>query len=181
MSMTRRQLLRNGLALGAAVPAALSTGMVGQAMAAGLSLNGEIQLFGFDRSTTELGRGLQDKGWKPVDAGRFDPLALTALPGGSLAAGFTDEAGLALLTSQLVGRGRILALGRHGAGRHQLVSQRGPITASLTSGVGSWQAALGREYARLAEGRPTARHVRNLLDQSGMASNTSELSFLVRV
>lgn len=181
MTITRRQLLRNGLALGAAVPAALSTGMVGQAMAAGLSLNGEIRLFGSDRSTAELGRGLQEKGWKPVDAGRFDPLALTALPSGSLAAGFTDEAGLALLTSQLVGRGRILVQGRHGSGNHQLVSQRGPVAEPLMSGAGSWQAALGREYARLAENLPTARHVRNLRDPSGMPSNTSELSFLVRV
>ena len=181
MTMTRRQLLRGGLVLGSAIPVSLSTGWMGQAMAAGLSLNGEIQLFGVGRSTAELGRGLREKGLRPVEAGRFDPLALTELPVGSLVAGFTDEAGLALLTSQLVGRGRILALGRHKSGDHQLVSQRGPLTQAFEHKAGSWQAALGREYGRLAQIPATQRIIRNFRDQSVRQSNTSELSFLVQI
>lgn len=181
MTMTRRQLLRNGLALGASVPVAVGTGWMGQAVAAGLSPNGGIRLFGSGHSARELGKGLREKGWSLVDAGPFDPLALNALPSGTFAAGFTDEAGLALLTSQLVGRGRILALGRHAAGHHQVVSQRGPVVDGLSEDPAGWQAALGREYARLASNGATERQVRNIRLNSKHPSHGSELSFLVRV
>ena len=179
MTMTRRQLLRNGAALGAAVPVSLSTGWVGQAMAEGLAINGEIRVFGSDRSSSELARGLRGAGWRPVEAGRFDPLVLADLPRGTLAAGFTDEAGMALLTSQLVGRGRILALGRHSADGHRLVSQRGAVVDSLAQADSSWQTALGREYARLAQNPPSGRRDHNLREVG--TAGTRELSFLVRV
>lgn len=179
MTMTRRQLLRNGFALGAAVPVSLSTGWVGQAMADGLAIHGAVQVFGNGRSTAKLAQGLRDGGWRPVEAGRFDPLVLADLPRGSLTAGFTDEAGMALLTSQLVGRGRILALGRHGSDGHQLVSQRGAVAHTLSRAGGSWQQELGREYARLVQNQPTGRESRSLRESTGTGS--CELSFLVQV
>lgn len=180
MNLTRRQLIKSGLLLGSAAPLSLGAAWAGQAASGGTLLHGPISLYGVDRSTTELGLGLRQQGWEPSYAGRLDPLALNALPAGTLAAGFTDEAGLVLLTSVLAGRGRILALGRHEAGRHQLLSHRGPVAEPLTVTAGSWQAALGREYARLALADAASRDTRQFRRPSGDAASATELSFLVR-
>ncbi|WP_253448511.1 hypothetical protein [Halomonas sp. Y3] len=179
MKLTRRQLLRNGLLLGSAAPLTMAAAWAGQATPSGSPVHGAISLYGVDRSTTELGLGLRQKGWTPHYEGRLDPLALNALPAGTLAAGFTDEAGLVLLTSLLKGRGRILALGRHEAGRHHLLSHRGAVDAGLATEAGSWQSALGREYARLAlagTGKRDEHRFQRPADAGGR-----ELSFLVRV
>jgi len=88
---------------------------------------------------------------------------------------------LVLLTSLLAGRGRILALGRHTGGIHHLVSQRGPLVEPLAVEAGSWQAALGREYARLALTSTTGRHAQQFHRPIEPPLNTSELSFLVRL
>jgi hypothetical protein len=181
MNLTRRQLLRNGLVLGFAAPLSMSTAWASQIGMAAAPLSGEIHLYGIDRSTSELGLGLSQQGLTPRYEGRLDPLALNTLPGGTLATGFTDEAGLVLLTSLLAGRGRILALGRHEAGRHQLLSHRGPVVAPLAVEAGSWQAALGREFARLALAGSTARHARQFTRPDDDAVNARELSFLVRL
>lgn len=181
MNLTRRQLLKNGLLLGSAVPLSLGAAWAAERGLADAPVHGPIRLYGADRSTTELGLGLRQQGWAPRYEGRLDPLALNALPAGTLATGFTDEAGLVLLTSLLAGRGRILALGRHEAGRHQLLSHRGPLAAPLAVEAGSWQAALGREYARLALAGSTARHARQFTRAASEAVNARELSFLVRL
>lgn len=177
MKLTRRQLLKNGLLLGAAAPLSLGAAWGGQAAG---PVQGAIHLYGAGRSTTELGRGLRHQGWEPRYAGRLDPLALSGLPAGTLATGFTDEAGLVLLTSLLAGRGRILALGRHAAGHHQLLSHRGPLTVSPAERESSWQAMLGREYARLALTGGTGRHVEQFRHSGDGAAHASELSFLIR-
>lgn len=182
MNLTRRQLLTNGLLLGASAPLSLgAAAWAGQGGAANAARHGSIRLYGDDRSTSELGAGLRQQGWTPRYAGRLDPLALTTLPPGTLAAGFTDEAGLTLLTSLLAGRGRLLALGRHERGRHQLLSYRGPISEPLAVTAGTWQAALGEEYARLARAASHGRHARQLPPPTGDVGNARELSFLVRL
>ncbi|MEQ5803158.1 hypothetical protein [Halomonas sp. H10-9-1] len=181
MNLTRRQLLRNGLLVGAASPFAIGAAWASQAGMSDAPARGEIRLYGADRSTTELGLGLRQQGWAPRYEGRLDPLALNALPAGTLATGFTDEAGLVLLTSLLAGRGRVLALGRHEAGRHRLLSHRGPLAAPLAVETGSWQAALGREYARLALADGHGRHSRQARRPAGEATRATELSFLVRL
>ena len=179
MKLTRRQLLRNGLLLGSAAPLTMAAAWAGQATPSGSPVHGAISLYGVDRSTTELGLGLRQQGWEPRYEGRLDPLALNALPAGTLAAGFTDEAGLVLLTSLLAGRGQILALGRHDEGRHQLLSHRGPVAEPLAVSGGSWQSALGREYARLALAGAAGREVRQF--RRAADAGGRELSFLVRV
>lgn len=181
MSLTRRQLMKNGLLLGASVPLSLGAAWAADSAPADAPAQGSINLFGIDRSTTELGLGLRQQGWAPRYEGSLDPLALSAQPAGTLAAGFTDEAGLVLLTSLLTGRGRVLALGRHDARQHRLLSHRGPIAAPLAVGTGSWQAALGREYARLAMAPGNARHTQGIRRPSDEPSNGTELSFLVRL
>lgn len=181
MNLTRRQLLKNGLLLGSAVPLSLGAAWAAERGLADAPVHGPIRLYGTDRSTTELGLGLRQQGWAPRYEGRLDPLALNALPAGTLATGFTDEAGLVLLTSLLAGRGRVLALGRHEAGRHQLLSHRGPLSAPLAVETGSWQAALGREYARLALADGHGRHSREARRPAGEATSATELSFLVRL
>ncbi len=181
MNLTRRQLLKNGLVLGSSVPLSLGAAWADQGGAGGLPSLGPISLYGVDRSASELGQGLRQQGWEPRYAGRLDPLVLSALPAGSLAAGFTDEAGLVLLTCLLAGRGRLLALGRHAAGHHQLLSHRGRLAISLAVDSGSWQAALGREYARLASASRSGRHAERFLRPGDAAQSDSELSFLVRL
>lgn len=181
MNLTRRQLLKNGLLLGSAVPLSLGAAWAAERGLADAPVHGPIRLYGADRSTTELGLGLRQQGWAPRYEGRLDPLALNALPAGTLATGFTDEAGLVLLTSLLAGRGRVLALGRHEAGRHRLLSHRGPLAAPLAVETGSWQAALGREYARLALADGHGRHSREARRPAGEATSATELSFLVRL
>lgn len=181
MNLTRRQLLKNGLLLGSAVPLSLGAAWAAERGLADAPVHGPIRLYGADRSTTELGLGLCQQGWAPRYEGRLDPLALNALPAGTLATGFTEEAGLVLLTSLLAGRGRVLALGRHEAGRHQLLSHRGPLSAPLAVEAGSWQAALGREYARLALADGHGRHSREARRPAGEATSATELSFLVRL
>lgn len=181
MNLTRRQLMKNGLLLGASVPLTLGAAWASDSAPADAPTQGSISLLGVDRSTTELGLGLRQQGWAPHYAGRLDPLALNAQPAGTLAAGFTDEAGLVLLTTLLTGRGRVLALGRHDARQHRLLSHRGPIAAPLAVDAGSWQAALGREYARLATASGSARHTWDIRRSSGEASKATELSFLVRL
>lgn len=181
MKLTRRQLMKNGLLLGAAMPLSLGAAWAADSGLADAPVHGPINLYGADRSTTELGLGLRQQGWAPRYEGRLDPLALNAQPAGTLAAGFTDEAGLVLLTSLLAGRGRVLALGRHDAGQHRLLSHRGPVAAPLAVETGSWQAALGREYARLALAAGNARHTRDVRRPAGEALNATELSFLVRL
>ena len=179
MRLTRRQLLKNGLLMGSAVPVSLGAAWAGQAASATTAAHGQISLYGVDRSATELGLGLRQHGWTPRYEGRLDPLALNALPVGTLATGFTDEAGLVLLTSLLKGRGRILALGRHDSGRHHLLSHRGPVDAALATEAGSWQSALGREYARLALTGSGKRDEHRFQRPTGV--DARELSFLIRV
>ncbi|MDW0360167.1 hypothetical protein Q8G38_12670 [Halomonas venusta] len=180
MKLTRRQLLRNGLLLGSAAPLTIAATWAGQAVQSGPPVYGEISLYGEDRSTTELGLGLRQKGWTPRYEGRLDPLVIiNALPRGALAAGFTDEAGLVLLTSMLKGRGRILALGRHDSGQHYLLSHRGTLDAELATRAGSWQSALGREYARLAQASMGKRSEHRF--QRSPNADARELSFLVQV
>ncbi|MDT0501515.1 MULTISPECIES: hypothetical protein [unclassified Halomonas] len=181
MKLTRRQLMKNGLLLGASVPLSLGAAWASDVGLADDPAHGSISLFGVDRSTTELGQGLRQQGWTPRYEGRLDPLALNAQPAGALATGFTDEAGLVLLTSLLAGRGRVLALGRHDAGQHRLLSHRGPIAAPLAVDAGSWQAALGREYARLATASGSARHSQDIRRPYGESVSATELSFLVRL
>ncbi|MGJ7459320.1 hypothetical protein [Halomonas sp. RA08-2] len=182
MKLTRRQLLRSGLLLGSAAPLTMAAAWAGQASPGGAPVHSAIRLYGVDRSTTDLGLGLRQQGWEPRYEGRLDPLALNTLPAETLITGFTDEAGLVLLTSLLAGRGRILALGRHEQGRHRLLSHRGPVAEPLSFSGGSWQSALGREYARLALAGDTGREVRQFrrpADAGDIAIR--ELSFLVRV
>ncbi|MDY7114754.1 hypothetical protein RAN53_00195 [Halomonas sp. SSL-5] len=181
MNLTRRQLMKNSLLLGAAMPLSLGAAWAADSGFADAPVHGPIRLYGADRSTTELGLGLRQQGWAPSYEGRLDPLALNAQPAGTLAAGFTDEAGLVLLTSLLAGRGRVLALGRHEAGHHQLLSHRGPLAAPLAAEAGSWQAALGREYARLALAAGSARQTRDVRRPASEATDATELSFLVRL
>ncbi|MFY0991720.1 hypothetical protein [Halomonas sp. C05BenzN] len=182
MRLTRRQLLKNGLLMGSAVPLSLGAAWAGgQGASDAAPRKGRISLYGVDRSATELGLGLRQQGWEPHYEGRLDPLALHALPAGTLATGFTDEAGLTLLTSLLAGRGRVLALGRHEAGRHRLLSHRGPLAAPLAVEAGSWQAALGREYARLAMADGSGRHAGRFRRPGAAVANATELSFLVRL
>ncbi|MGE4534918.1 hypothetical protein [Halomonas sp.] len=181
MKLTRRQLLQNGLLLGASAPLSLGAAWAADSGLAPSPVHGPIRLYGVDRSATELGLGLRQQGWEPRYEGRLDPLALNMLPAGSLATGFTDEAGLVLLTSLLAGRGRVLALGRHEAGRHRLLSHRGPVVEPLAVSAGSWQAALGREYARLAQVEGVGRHVREVERTPDAATSATELSFLVRL
>ncbi|QTP56594.1 hypothetical protein HNO51_19040 [Billgrantia sulfidoxydans] len=182
MPLTRRQLLRNGLLVGAAAPFTLGAAWASQAGSLAEAVHGEITLYGDDRSAAELGAGLRQKGWVPRYAGGFDPLALAALPNDSLAAGVTDEAGLVLLTSLLAGRGRILALGRHVPGGHRLLSHRGRIMAPLVEASESWQAALGREYARLALNQEAQRSALRLRRADvNDAAGGEALSFLVRL
>ncbi|GEK48224.1 hypothetical protein HPA02_25070 [Bisbaumannia pacifica] len=180
MNLTRRQLLKNGLVMGAASPVALGTTWADASGASRDGGHGEIRLYGTDRWVTEMGLGLRQQGWGPRYEGRLDPLSLNDLPRGTMAAGFTDDAGLVLLTSLLAGRGRILALGRHMAGADLLESHRGPITRTLSAEEGSWQAALGREYARLALANGTGRHVRRL-SRPVAAAEAGALSFLIRL
>lgn len=181
MNLTRRQLLKNGMLVGASAPLSLGAAWAAERGLADAPVHGPIRLYGADRSTTELGLGLRQQGWEPRYEGRLDPLALNALPAGALVTGFTDEAGLVLLTSLLAGRGRILALGRHEAGQHHLLSHRGPVAAPLAEERSSWQAALGREYARLALANDAGRHAEYFRRPGGAAENASELSFLVRL
>ncbi|MBB3191910.1 hypothetical protein [Halomonas cerina] len=180
MKLTRRQLLKNGLLVGAA-PLAMGAAWTSQAGVADAPAQGEISLYGADRSATELGLGLRQKGLTPRYEGRLDPLSLNALPSGTLATGFTDEAGLVLLTSLLAGRGRILALGRHAADADQLVSHRGPLAGPLVAEGSSWQAALGREYGRLALTGRAGRHARQFRRPADATGTASELSFLIRL
>lgn len=182
MNLTRRQLIKSGLLLGASVPLSFGAVWAADSGHAEAPVHGPISLYGTDRSTAELGVGLRQQGWIPRYEGRLDPLVLSAQPAGTLATGFTDdEAGLVLLTSLLAGRGRILALGRHEAEQHQLLSHRGPVAELLAVEVGSWQAALGREYARLATASGSARHTWDIRRPSGESSKATELSFLVRL
>ncbi|TDV97133.1 hypothetical protein BDK62_10721 [Halomonas alkaliantarctica] len=178
MKLTRRALLKNSLLLGATAP--LSIGSAFAANQANVSQQGQINLYGSNKSTTELGLGLRQLGLKPRYEGRLNPLALSALPSGTLAAGFTDESGIVLLTSLLAGRGRILALGRHESNQHHLLSHRGPIVEPTTIETGSWQASLGCEYARLALASARDRHARHFLG-TPTTTNVSELSFLVQL
>ena len=182
MQLTRRQLIRNGLLMGAASPFAVGATWAAKAGADGEEEYGEILLYGNDRSTAELGSGLREKGWMPRYAGSFDPLALAALPANRLATGFTDEAGMVLLSSLLAGGGRILALGRHGSAGHRLLSHRGRIMEPMVAAQGSWQAALGREYARLALSQETRRSAPQFRHADvDDAAGGEELSFLVRL
>lgn len=181
MKLTRRQLLRNGLLLGSAAPLTIAATWAGQAAQSGPPVYGEISLYGVDRSTTELGLGLRQKGWTPRYEGRLDPLVINALPRGALAAGFTDEAGLVLLTSMLKGRGRILALGRHDSSQHYLLSLRGTLDAELAIRADSWQSALGREYARLAHASASMGKRSEHRFQRSPNADARELSFLVQV
>lgn len=178
MNLTRRQLLKNSLLVTAAAPLPFATAWAG---ASAGPAHGELILYGTDRSTTELGLGLRQQGWAPRYEGRLDPLSLGTLSNGVLAAGFTDEAGIVLLTSLLTGRGRILALGRHTANTHQLASYHGPIVTPTEVEAGSWQAALGREYARLAMTSSAGQHYNRFQRPTNSAKNASELSFLVRL
>ncbi|GEM_PF-1208161 len=181
MNLTRRQLMKNSLLLGAAMPLSLGAAWAADSGLAPSPVHGPIRLYGVDRSATELGLGLRQQGWEPRYEGRLDPLALNALPTGSLATGFTDEAGLVLLTSLLAGRGRVLALGRHEAGRHRLLSHRGPLVEPLSGAAGGWQAALGREYARLALAEDEGRHAQAIVRPAARGASAAELSFLIRV
>ncbi|HAA46767.1 MAG: hypothetical protein XD36_0700 [Halomonas sp. 54_146] len=178
MKLTRRALLKNSFLLGATAPLSLASAFA--ANPASVPLQGHITLYGHDQSTTELGLGLRQLGLQPRYEGAFNPLALSALPTGTLAAGFTDESGIVLLTSLLAGRGRLLALGRHAPDQHQLLSHRGPVIEPLAIETGSWQASLGREYARLALTSDRHRHAQRFQRTATTASG-SELSFLVQL
>ncbi|MGY2464025.1 hypothetical protein [Vreelandella sulfidaeris] len=178
MKLTRRALLKNSFLLGATAPLSLGSALASNP--ASVAPQGPITLYGSNTSTTELGLGLRQQGLVPRYEGHFNPLALSALPSGTLAAGFTDESGIVLLTSLLAGRGRILALGRHEADRHQLLSHRGPIIDSMTVETGSWQASLGREYGRLVSTPGRGRHAKEL-PRAATAANIRELSFLVQL
>lgn len=181
MKLTRRALLKNSFLLGATAPLSLASAFA--ANPGSVPLQGHITLYGRDQSTTELGLGLRQQGLEPHYEGAFNPLALSALPMGTLAAGFTDESGIVLMTSLLAGRGRLLALGRHAPDQHQLLSHRGPVSQSLAMAAGetrSWQALLGREYARLAMSTGRERHAQHFRRTATTAS-VSELSFLVQL
>ncbi|WP_431025124.1 hypothetical protein [Halomonas sp. H5] len=179
MKLTRRQLLKHGLWLGGSMPLTVGTALAGTAGSGGAPNAGEVLLYGAQHSASELGLGFRERGWAPRYQGRLDPLSLAALPRHRLIAGFTDEAGLVLLTSLLAGRGSFLAVGRHRPGYHDLRSHRGPLAASLEGEA--WQAALGREYARLALTRRRERAVHRLHSASGALARPGEVSFLVRV
>lgn len=182
MRLTRRQLLKRGMLLGMAAPLSVGAAWAGQGGGAAGLRHGEIHLYGVGRSITELGLGLRQQGWAPRYAGRLDPVPLSALPADTLAAGFTDDAGLVLLTSLLAGSGRILALGRHEAENHHLLSHRGPVVAPLAVTSGSWQTALGEEYARLAAAGSDERHARQFRRPAEAAAlHAHELSFLIRL
>jgi hypothetical protein len=180
MKLTRRQLLKNSLLMSASAPLSLGAAWAAEAGHSHTPIHGDIRLYGVDSSTTELGLGLRQQGFSPRYEGRLDPLALTALPSGTLMAGFTDEANVVLLTSQLAGRGRIIALARHEAGKHWLLSHRGAVSEPFAIASGSWQASFGRAYARLALASGRVRHTQQL-SMAGTSSGVSELSFLVKV
>ncbi|NYS62109.1 hypothetical protein [Vreelandella salicampi] len=180
MKLTRRQLLKNSLLMGAAAPLSLGAAWASDAGHPNAPFHGDIRLYGVEHSTTELGLGLRQQGFAPRYEGRLDPLALSALPSGTLIAGFTDEAGVVLLTSLLAGRGRIIALGRHEAEHHWLLSHRGSVSEPLAVESGSWQVSFGRAYARLALASGRDRHTHQF-PRAETNSDASELSFLVKV
>ena len=87
MNLTRRQLMKNSLLLGAAMPLSLGAAWAADSGFAEAPVHGPIRLYGADRSTTELGLGLRQQGWAPSSEGRLDPLALNAQPAATPAAG----------------------------------------------------------------------------------------------
>ncbi|SFI16334.1 hypothetical protein [Modicisalibacter xianhensis] len=181
MNLTRRQLLKNGLLLGGFAPFSIGAAWASQLSSGIASRHGEIGLYGSGSSATKLGLGLRQQGWTPRYEGHLDPLSLNSLPSGALVTGFTDEAGLVLLTSLLAGRGRILALGRHEARGDYLVSHRGPVTHLQATEGESWQFALGEAYARLALAGTAGRYARRFPRLEIVTDKGSELSFLVRL
>src|SRR5699024_2053508 len=113
------------------------------------------------RSVTELGLGFLEQGWVPAYQGRFDPQTLDSYPRGQWATGFIDEAGMVLLSSLLVGRGRVLALGRHEAATHHLLSLTDQPLGTAELDDKHWHTALGRQYARLAGAHTVSHRARN--------------------
>ncbi|WP_123630814.1 hypothetical protein [Salinisphaera orenii] len=181
MTLSRRELLKHGLALGSLAPFAV--GLAAGEPTAPLMAR-RVAVYGPERASRALRQGFSRAGWQSTFAGRLNVLELARSRPGYWIAGFADDAELVLLTSLAAGRGRIVALGRHAPQAHSVRSWKTNSPVSFQeSNPRDWRRDLGGLYAALADHTPLSPHADTRPGQRVVAAprDAREHSFLIRV